>query len=828
VTLRVERIAGTNWGGAFGWSTDGTNFTTQNFIEPAGVDDDFQFVTIDLTSNVNYTGTITAIRIYLGEANLDEFYIDTLSVGKFNPQTEILADLSSRLTVAEAGLLNTSTEFTTYTQNGVLLNGSAKVAVIRNATTTYDTVELTDTRGGFTVRDDQDYYLVNEDGTFQAIKIDGNQTVTAVTTPTTFTLDIQSVNFATTIEVGAVLYESAFTQSTRISQTAGTIVLQASETDDEVTSLALIRLDGTGPSTAVTIQGDLVAINDIQITRGDGSDPGVIQTNNFVSGVSGWRIQGTGNAELNDVTVRGSVFVTGGDAATETYADNAAGDALDDALDNLSVTIRSGTKPTQRPNGDALRSGDVWIDTDNGDKPYSYDGSISDFVAAYTQISGGAITTGTIDTARLNVSNIITVGGIATEGYADGVAASALSDAEDYADGVAETVSDATPRIFRQDDEPTTSNRSDNSLQAGDLWIDTDDGDAPYTYSGTAWIRAYTKIDGGSIVTGTLRADLVTIQNASSSPDVVIDANGITIEAVSPAIVDTANKITYSRSGVINSEIYATTELDPVGGDIFVDKVLRIFVSTDVDSPNILRTRDIRLEAGRIRAESPFEARDEMRIYDSTGNIYVNLQIVQTGGEGLPVITFPDYTGTVALKEIDNSFSVNQTVPNASANGHALNRITADGRYGQLGSANTWTDTQGFSGDAIFQNGVTLTGDGANGTVVYAGDDTRTFTIPDVDGNKTFSFINQNESISGVKSFAENTLRIMHSNGNNYARIQHVNAGNRDYILPNQAGTFWTSGNLGLSVSAGAVNPDTTLEIEFNGNRYTFSAQLQP
>jgi hypothetical protein len=55
-----------------------------------------------------------------------------------------------------------------------------------------------------------------------------------------------------------------------------------------------------------------------------------------------------------------------------------------------------------------------------------------------------------------------------------------------------------------------------------------------------------------------------------------------------------------------------------------------------------------------------------------------------------------------------------------------------------------------------------------------------------------------------------------------------VNAGNRDYILPNQAGTFWTSGNLGLSVSAGAVTPDTTLEIEFNGNRYTFSAQLQP
>jgi hypothetical protein len=203
VTIRVQRVAGTNWGGAFGWSTDGTNFFTQNFIKPAGIDLDFQFTTLDLTSNTNYTGTIVAIRIYLGEANLDEFYIDTLSVGKFNPQTEILADLSSRLTVAEAGLLNTSTEFTTYTQNGVLLNGSAKVNEIRNATTMYDTVIITDTRGGFSVRNNQDYYLVNTDGTFQAVKIRDDQTIANVTSPTNVTLKIQSVTFATTIQVGA-------------------------------------------------------------------------------------------------------------------------------------------------------------------------------------------------------------------------------------------------------------------------------------------------------------------------------------------------------------------------------------------------------------------------------------------------------------------------------------------------------------------------------------------------------------------------------------------------------------------------------------------------
>jgi hypothetical protein len=333
VTIRVQRVAGTNWGGAFGWSTDGTNFFTQNFIEPAGIDLDFQFTTLDLTSNTNYTGTIVAIRIYLGEANLDEFYIDTLSVGKFNPQTEILADLSSRLTVAEAGLTNTANEFTTYTQNGVLLNGSAKVNEIRNATTMYDTVIITDTRGGFSVRNNQDYYLVNTDGTFQAVKIRDDQTIANVTSPTNVTLKIQSVTFATTIQVGAVLYESAFTQSTRISQSAGQIVLKAEETAGEVTSLALVRLDGSVASgSSVTIQGDLVAINDIEIVRGAGAAAGLIRSSNFISGSTGWRIRGTGNAEFNDVTVRGSIFVTGGDAATETYADGVASTAQTNAI----------------------------------------------------------------------------------------------------------------------------------------------------------------------------------------------------------------------------------------------------------------------------------------------------------------------------------------------------------------------------------------------------------------------------------------------------------------------------------------------------------------
>lgn len=66
--------------------------------------------------------------------------------------------------------------------------------------------------------------------------------------------------------------------------------------------------------------------------------------------------------------------------------------------------IRSDDAPTQRGDGSALQSGDMWIDTNDGDRPYSYNGSV--FVRAYTSISGGDIQTGTVDTDQLSANAV--------------------------------------------------------------------------------------------------------------------------------------------------------------------------------------------------------------------------------------------------------------------------------------------------------------------------------------------------------------------------------------------------------------------------------------
>lgn len=375
VTIRVERVAGTNWGGAFGWTTDGTNYFTQTFVEPSGVDLDFQFATIDLTSNGNYTGTVTGVRLYLGEANLDEFYVDQFTIGKFNPQTEILADLSSRLSVAEGAITVEAGRIDLFTEKSQELNRIAEVTGTYNQSSSYTSITLTNIRSGFDIRDNQVLYLVNVDGTFQSVTANGNQS------PLASPLAIDSVTFSTTISAGAMLYEAAFTQTSRITQAAGQIVLKAQESAGEVTSLALVRLDASASSgSAVKIQGDLVAINDIQITRGAGATAGVIQTSNFVSGSTGWRIRGSGDAEFNDVTVRGTLGVS---TISENLSVGTNG-AISNNTSTPAVTFnREGINMVYQPyttdlgsgikwNQSTTLKGVIWNDESEGDNTLNY------------------------------------------------------------------------------------------------------------------------------------------------------------------------------------------------------------------------------------------------------------------------------------------------------------------------------------------------------------------------------------------------------------------------------------------------------------------------
>jgi hypothetical protein len=135
------------------------------------------------------------------------------------------------------------------------------------------------------------------------------------------------------------------------------------------------------------------------------------------------------------------------------------------------VVFRQDDEPT-----DGLVLGALWVDTDDNNKLYVYDGSA-------WQAS---------DDARLE-ANSSAISSLASDVYAeDGVTAAWSSDITSLSNsisgdgGITErlgTLETADPDmvVFRQDDEPT------DGLVTGALWVDTDDDNKLYVYDGAAW-----------------------------------------------------------------------------------------------------------------------------------------------------------------------------------------------------------------------------------------------------------------------------------------------------------------------------------------------------
>jgi hypothetical protein len=167
---------------------------------------------------------------------------------------------------------------------------------------------------------------------------------------------------------------------------------------------------------------------------------------------------------------------------------------------SASRTFRQATAPTIRGTDTEttqvipLQNGDVWIDTDDQNKLYQWsgtawvyspDGAITGSVTALTAtLTNDYSTTTTVNTAIANTRTALLA-------YTD-VSAS---------------------RTFRQTSAPTkrgvdADTTLDIPLQNGDVWIDTDDQNKLYQWSGSAWVYSP---DGA--ITGSLSALSATLTN---------------------------------------------------------------------------------------------------------------------------------------------------------------------------------------------------------------------------------------------------------------------------------------------------------------------------
>jgi hypothetical protein len=144
--------------------------------------------------------------------------------------------------------------------------------------------------------------------------------------------------------------DNSFQQS-QITVTQGQIVLKVNANN----KVAQIKLGADDLGSEIDISAEQVKINGIIFT--EGSDPmyfpGDIATLDYMAGSAGWKIDGDGSAEFNDVTVRGTIEASLGEIAEWSIGSNAlffdrdsCTLSIDSAVSGRTLTGQSGSFDT--------------------------------------------------------------------------------------------------------------------------------------------------------------------------------------------------------------------------------------------------------------------------------------------------------------------------------------------------------------------------------------------------------------------------------------------------------------------------------------------------
>jgi hypothetical protein len=230
--------------------------------------------------------------------------------------------------------------------------------------------------------------------------------------------------------------------------------------------------------------------------------------------------------------------------------------ATTEQLDDVVVLLDGKTKAYYQTTAPTtgLNEGDIWFDTDDGNKQYFYTG-----------------------TAWVSV--------------------------QDTAIAAAQSTADGKNKVFRQTSAPTAS-------AAGDLWFDTDDDNRIYRWSGTAWVandlgtNALANFSANKISSGSIDASVVTVSNINagnistgSLASARIAAGTIVASQIATGTI-TATQIasgtitttqlatgTLSANNITTGTLSATVGLSAVSGTIggFTIGATNIFAGTSLD-----------------------------------------------------------------------------------------------------------------------------------------------------------------------------------------------------------------------------------------------------
>ncbi len=426
-------------------------------------------------------------------------------------------------------------------------------------------------------------------------------------------------------------------------------------------------------------------------------------------------------------------------------ADQKGADALV-AASNAQGTADAKTttfKQSAMPPTTGRRVGDEWIDTDDGNRRYIWGGSAWDPTPiGAAGISATARQLGAITTYRQATAPTGAIIGDYWQDSDDGnklyrwegspaawvpVQDAAIQTAINNA-STAQATADGKVRIFVQGAAPTGLVAGD----VGDLWIDIDDGNRQYTWSGTAWvsrqfgnsaIQPASLVASNVIATGTVTASLLEavlvlatriIAGTVGGNRVQLDSSGLALfkanVAAATVFLDAATGDAFFR-GIVEA---ATIRTAPSGQRLQItsgSRTITFFPADSTKLPGVVES----IDDGSGHAGMGIHAGGG----DTPGHGFINLtstfaDMAHTqGGSNVSFIRVDGSSINIAAKAgvgVNVTTGVGMTFFNGAFTYARIMTIPTDNNYGEL------RHVARFSGSGAYSFGVNS---GDNGADIY-------------------------------------------------------------------------------------------------------------
>ena len=331
---------------------------------------------------------------------------------------------------------------------------------------------------------------------------------------------------------------------------------------------------------------------------------------------------------------------------TQTLADLPGYSTLTSLISSSTGTaatvIKSASAPTQRANGDALTTNDIWYDTDDGQVhtrnaannawvavrdatlvnlfgATSFTGST--LSAAMASAQSDVVTLTNANTSRVSeITNLTSTVNTKAKTFVQTSAPTATAIGDIWIDSddnnklyrasavgssnwvaVRDTANDNYPRVFTQASAPT-------AINTGDLWFDSDDSNRQYRWDGSNWVQVRDVTSQAAIATeATTRAsadsaNATLITNLTAVVDVktqtFVQDSAPTAIAVGDLWVDSNDNNKLYRASAVGASNWVAVR------DTLNDNYPRVFTQTS--APTAVNTGDIWFDTNSTPANKQY------------------------------------------------------------------------------------------------------------------------------------------------------------------------------------------------------------------------------